>query len=143
MVVSLPSCSSWFICMQMWGHSHLPCPNSLAAALTGVLYVLAARPTCLDECFFFNSLVVGLPYSLIFWPFWLFFYFKFVVSFFWLCEEAKYIYLYHHLGQKLPNTFFKKKLLRFSCQCFPRGLLWCYDLYLSLLPILNLFMCIV
>ena len=36
-------------------------------------------PTCLDECFFFNSLVVGLPYSLIFWQFWLFFVFKFVV----------------------------------------------------------------
>ena len=33
----------------------------------------------LDECFFFNSLVVGLPYSLIFWQFWLFFVFKFVV----------------------------------------------------------------
>ena len=29
-------------------------------------------PTSLGECFFFNSLVVGLPYSLIFWQFWLF-----------------------------------------------------------------------
>ena len=33
----------------------------------------------LVECFFFNSLVVGLPYSLIFCQFWLFFVFKFVV----------------------------------------------------------------
>ena len=36
-------------------------------------------PTGLGECFFFNSLVVGLPYSLIFCQFWLFFVFKFVV----------------------------------------------------------------
>ena len=27
---------------------------------------ISAPPPCLDECFFFNSLVVGLPYSLIF-----------------------------------------------------------------------------
>ena len=43
---------------------------------------LAARfrpPTGLDECFFFNSLVVGFPYSSIFCQFWLFFVFKFVV----------------------------------------------------------------
>ena len=30
-------------------------------------------PTGLDDCFFFNSLVVRLPCSLIFWQFWLFF----------------------------------------------------------------------
>ena len=30
-----------------------------------------------------------------------------------------------------------------SCQCFPRGLLWCYDLYLTLLSILSLFSCMV
>ena len=29
--------------------------------------------------------------------------------------------------------------LRFSCQCFPLGLLWYHDLYLSLLSILSLF----
>ena len=33
--------------------------------------------------------------------------------------------------------------LRSSCQCFPLGLLWCYDLYLSLLSTLNLFLCMV
>ena len=36
-------------------------------------------PTCLDECFFFNSSVVRLPYSLTFRQFRLFFVFKFVV----------------------------------------------------------------
>ena len=35
--------------------------------------------TSLDECFFFNSLVVGLPCSSIFWHFWLFFVFRLVV----------------------------------------------------------------
>ena len=33
----------------------------------------STSPTGLDECFFCNSLVVGLPYSSIFWQFWLFF----------------------------------------------------------------------
>ena len=33
----------------------------------------------LNVCFFFNSLIVGLPYSLIFWQFWLFFVLIFVV----------------------------------------------------------------
>ena len=40
---------------------------------------MAAHLTGLDECFFFKSLAFGLPYSLIFWQFWLFFVFKFVV----------------------------------------------------------------
>ena len=31
--------------------------------------------------------------------------------------------------------------LRFSCQCILLGLLWCYDLYLSIVPTLNLFLC--
>ena len=34
---------------------------------------VSTPPTGLDECVFFNSLVVGLPYSSIFCQFWLFF----------------------------------------------------------------------
>ena len=49
-------------------------PQVLSAWLS-----VSTPPTGLDECFFFNFLVVGLPYSLIFWQFWLFFVFKFVV----------------------------------------------------------------
>ena len=60
---------------------------------------ISAPPTGLDECFVFISLVVGLPYSLIFCQFWLFFVFK-LLSFFWLCEEAQCVYLRLHLGQK-------------------------------------------
>ena len=40
---------------------------------------ISTPPTSLDECFLFNSLDVGLPYSLIFCEFWLFFGFKFGV----------------------------------------------------------------
>ena len=61
---------------------------------------ISTPPTGLDECFFFISLVVGLPYSSIFCQFWLFFVFKFLLSF-WLCEEAQCVYLCLHLGWKL------------------------------------------
>ena len=57
-------------------------------------------PTGLNECFFFNSLVIRLPYSSIFWQFWLFLIFKFLLSLFWLYEEAKHIYLCLYLGQR-------------------------------------------
>ena len=69
--VSLPSCSSQFICMRMWDHAvyqPLPCLESSPP------WLLCSTPTTsMDECFFFNSLVVRLPYSWIFWQFWLFF----------------------------------------------------------------------
>ena len=61
---------------------------------------VSALPTGLDECVYFYSLVVRLPCSLIFCQFWLFFIFKLLLSFFWLCEEAQCVYLCHHLGWK-------------------------------------------
>ena len=57
-------------------------PSPLAAALPWVLSTglpISAPPTGLDQCFFFNSLVVRLPYSLIYCQFWLYFVFKFVI----------------------------------------------------------------
>ena len=45
---------------------------------------ISTLPTGLDECFFFISLLVRLPYSSIFCQFWLFFVFKLLLSFFWL-----------------------------------------------------------
>ena len=86
---------------------YLP-PNEGLPALPAVALprVLSAQlpvstpPTGLDECFFFISLDVGLPYSSIFWQFWLVFVFK-LLSFFWLCEEAQCVYLRLHLGRKL------------------------------------------
>ena len=52
----------------------LPCCESSLPQLP-----ISAPPTSLDECFFFNSLVVRLPYSSDFCQFWVFFVFKFVV----------------------------------------------------------------
>ena len=72
-----------------------------AATLLQVLSALlpvSVPPAGLDECFFFNSLVVGLLYSLVFCQFWLFFVFKFVVVLLLLCEEAQCVYLGLHLG---------------------------------------------
>ena len=61
----------------MWDHPVLQSPLCHESPPTQL--PVSAPPTSLDECFFFNSLVVGLPYSLIFWQFWLFFAFIFVV----------------------------------------------------------------
>ena len=61
---------------------------------------ISTPPTGLGECFFFISLVVRLPCCSIFCQFWLFFVFKLLLSFFWLCEEAQCVYLHLHFGQK-------------------------------------------
>ena len=74
-----------------------------AATLLCVLSALAAHlhPSYhLGEYFFFNSLVVSLPHSSIIWQFWLFLFVNLLLSFFWLWEEAKYIYLLLHLCWK-------------------------------------------
>ena len=75
--VSLRICSSWFICVWMWDcplHQPLPCqvhqPQRCHKSSLPRLPVCAPSPG-LDECFFFNSLVVRLPYSSIFCQFWL------------------------------------------------------------------------
>ena len=80
-----------------WVCQQLPCLESSPPWLP-----VSAPPTSLEECFFFISLVVRLPYSLICCQFWLFFVFKLLWSFFWLCEEAQCVYLCLHLGRK-PN----------------------------------------
>ena len=85
--VSLPSCSSWFICTWMWEHlvhQPLPCHASSRPQLP-----VSAPPTSLDEYFFFNSFIVRLPYSLIFWQFWLFFFFNWLLPFFLVVQGSK------------------------------------------------------
>ena len=66
----------------VWSASqHLTRPGPPAAALPRVLsawLLVSTLPTSLDE-YFFNSLLVGLLYSSIFWQFWLVFVIKFVV----------------------------------------------------------------
>ena len=52
----------------------LPLPPPLLAILSLLVFLprlhISVPPTCLDECGFFKCLIVGFPYSLIFWPFW-------------------------------------------------------------------------
>ena len=74
---------------------------------------VSAPPPGLGECFFFISLAVGLPYSSMFCQFWLFFAFKLLLSFFWLCKEAQCIYLHLHLGRKSDSKFSEKLLKLF------------------------------
>ena len=77
-------------------------------ALPGVLLVrlpVSAPSIGMDECFFFISLVVRLPYSSIFCQFWLVFVVKLLLSFFWLCKEAQCVYLCLHLGRNPRKSF--------------------------------------
>ena len=78
--VSLPSCSSWFICKQIWDHLLCQLPPCLESSPPPLS--VSTSPTSLGECFFFNSLVVGCPYSSIFCQFWLFLFLNFLLSFF-------------------------------------------------------------
>ena len=83
--------------------------GSPAPALPWVLSArlpVSAPPTALNECFFFNSLIVRIPYSSIFCQVWLFFVFKLLFSFFWLFEEAQCVYLCLHRSQKSGFPFF-------------------------------------
>ena len=103
--VSLPSCSSWF--MQRDCPLHQPPPHLVhqlppRRESSPPRLPVSTPPIGLDEYFFFNSLVVGLPCGSIFCHFWLFFVFKLLLSFFWSCEEAQCVYLRLHLGRKSP-----------------------------------------
>ena len=75
--VSLPSCSSRFIPVQMWGHPLCQPPRCHESSPPWL--PVSTPPTGTDEYFFLNSLVVRLLYSSIFCQYWLFFVFKFVV----------------------------------------------------------------
>ena len=68
--------------LPVFQHANVRLPHPPAAALPGVLSILLpifTLPSSLNECFSFDALVVGLPYSLTVWQFWLFFVLKFVV----------------------------------------------------------------
>ena len=77
----LPATTLWGLLAAAWSAPFHNPPTSLglpAAALLGVLSTrlpVSAPPTSLDECFFFISLVVGLPHRLIFCQFWFFVFF--------------------------------------------------------------------
>ena len=80
-------------------------PALPATTLTRVLSTplpVSTHSTGLDECFFFNSLVVRFPYSWIFCQFWSFFVFKFVVLFFG-CARRHSVSTYASILARCPH----------------------------------------
>ena len=72
-------------CLAQSASHHLTCSGPSVAALSQsfALWLPASAPTTgLDECFFFNSLAVRLPYSLIFCQFWGALFLNLLLSFF-------------------------------------------------------------
>ena len=93
----------------MWEYSSQPAATLCLMNLPPWL-PLSTPPTGLDESFF-NSVVVGLSYSLISWYLWVFKKFlNCLLSFFQLCEDTNCIYLCFHLNQKLTNGVFQNYL---------------------------------
>ena len=78
-----------------WVHPLPPCHKLSVPRLP-----VSAPPVSLDECFFFISFIVGLPYSLIFCQFWLVLFLNLLLSFFRLCKEAQCVSLCLHHGWK-------------------------------------------
>ena len=56
-------------------------------------------------------------------------------------DEIPFVYSFLYIPCSRGHwwTYFWVEYLRISCLCSPLGLLWCQDLYLSLLSILSLF----
>ena len=78
-----------------------PCHSVLSTWLP-----FSAPPTSLSKCYFFNSLVVGLTYSSIFWQFWLFFVFKFVVLLLVVWRGKVYLSTYASILAGNPKNFY-------------------------------------
>ena len=124
-VFSIRGLRLYFPALEPWvagsASCSLACPiprsaSSLGPPAVALLWVLSAPPTGLNECFFFISFVLGLPYSSIFCQFWLFFVCKLLLSSFWLCEEAQDVYLHLHLGRKPQPMYFKRLYVKFASE---------------------------
>ena len=76
------------------------------------LLPISAPPTSLNECFF-NSLIVGVPWSLIFWHFWLFIVFKLVFIFLLVVWGSKAFLPMPPSRPYLPNLIVFKKTSNF------------------------------
>ena len=126
----LRSCSSWFISTQMWDCSvfeRLPWHASSPPGLP-----ISVPPTNLDECFFFYSLVVGIPYSLSFWHFWLILFLNWLLPSF-SCARRQSLFTYTSILARTPlvrldfkksmfssplSFFFHKSLIHVLCPFF-------------------------
>ena len=92
----------------MWDrllHQLPPCRESSPPWLP-----VSAPPTGLDEYFFFNPWLSDFHTVHFSVSSGCFFFFKLLLPFFWLCKEAKCVYLHLHLGQKSSARNFHKWL---------------------------------
>ena len=78
----------------------LPCCTSSPPWLP-----ISALPTSLDECFFFNSLLSDFFTVRFSGRSGCFLFLNLLLSFFWLCKEAKSIYRCLHLSRKWSKPF--------------------------------------
>ena len=108
-VLACMVCLAPLFFLSVYLHRNVGLPGPAVAAsnglpVTALLGILPASAVHLCPSYWsgwmFNSLVVRLTHSSIFWQFWLFFVFKFVVVLLLLCKESQCIYLCLHLGQK-------------------------------------------
>ena len=91
--------------LPVYLHANVGPPGLPAANLPGVLS--AAAHLCPSYQFFFNSFIVGLSYSSIFWQFWSFFVFKFIVVLLLVVQGGK-VYL------PTPPSWLEVQLCPFS-----------------------------
>ena len=114
--------------LSAYPHAYVGLPSPSAATFSHILcpqLPVPALPTNLDECFFFNSFV-GLPYSSIFWQFWLFFAFKLVVVLLWVVQGSEaYLSILPScpevLASCLSRTVLPKSLLVRSQCSYPQN----------------------
>ena len=96
--ISLPSCSSQFICTQMWDCPVLQLPPCRESSLPGCqspsllpiwMNVSSLTPLLSD----FHTVQFSISFGC-------FLFLNLLLSFFWLCKEAQCVYLRLHLGWK-------------------------------------------
>ena len=124
------------------------CGHSFSES-AGPVHCLIGLAVLVD--FFFNSLVVGVPCSLIFYCFRCLLISDWLLSSFWLCEEAKGLYLHLHLDWNAITAYLYRDnkssfLLEFKLKVAPKSLMFsgptsyyvaCYNLSLSSTKVLD------
>ena len=120
--------------------------SSLLPIFYGVFFCLPGVELCEFFIYFGDqTLVCGIIGKCVFSYTWFSFhlnavFFSHAEAFYF--DEVPFVYSFLYVpcfGGRVCEDVAVWNIWDFSCQCFPLGLLWCYDLYLSFLSTLNLF----
>ena len=108
---SFMNCAFWWsiygtACCASCHLAHTVCQSLTCHMSSQPQMPISMPPTSLDECFFFNSLVVGLPYSLIFLVVLFVFVFKLVVIFLLVLQACEAYLPIPPCGLKVPTTIY-------------------------------------